>query len=249
MGLIVEDIKESIAVGIDCHVLEFLLSFKGRSLGDTLCLGRQGLHLYPGTSGWDAADQALAAGDPKCRLVDLVTSDGYSETLLHYLGSCTVTAMDASPFEGAEIIHDLNISVPESLYGKFDFILDGGTIEHVFNFPCAIANVQRMLRPGGIYIGINAANNQLGHGLYQFSPELFWEVFSERQGFKVERMVLVPCTPGASPIELTRTAGVRQEIGLTHHVTYLMVAARRVKVVPIDLTNVFQSDYEARWNL
>lgn len=47
----------------------------------------------------------------------------------------TIDSMDTSDYEGATIVHDLNVPVPDSLKGKFDVIFDSGTMEHIFNVP------------------------------------------------------------------------------------------------------------------
>ena len=54
-----------------------------------------------------------------------------------------VTSLDFSPYEGATVIQDIGASLREGLAGQFDLAVDGGTLEHVFNFPVAIANLMR----------------------------------------------------------------------------------------------------------
>ncbi|MGC4106973.1 MAG: hypothetical protein QM753_11585 [Thermomicrobiales bacterium] len=183
-------------MGIDVYCLEFLLGYKGHELGDTLCLGRQGFHV----TNSEQVRAVLARHGVTVPVAELRSADGYAEQFLHHLGSRCVHSLDISNFEGANIIHDLNQPVPDELVAKFQFILDGGSLEHVYNFPQAIANVKRMLKVGGVFISINAANNQLGHGLYQFSPELFWRVFGTGTGFAIERMELVPLRNGQPPV-------------------------------------------------
>ena len=121
----------------------------------------------------------------------LYSDSGYTDVLFEYLGADSTCAMDASAYEGADILHDLNLPVHGSLFGSFDTVFDGGTLEHVFNFPVAISNVQRMLK-NGLFISVNGANNFLGHGFYQFSPELMWRAFST--GFIIEMMQLCAIT-------------------------------------------------------
>ena len=86
--------------------------------------------------------------------------------------------MDASSFEGATVVHDLNLPITEALKGRFDVVCDAGTIEHVMNFPTAIRNCMEMVRVGGHLILGTPANNFFGHGFYQFSPELWFRLFS-----------------------------------------------------------------------
>ena len=131
------------------------------------------------------------------------------------------------------------------MYEQFDFIVDGGTLEHVFNYPIAVSNVKLMLRPGGLFVGINPANNDLGHGLYQFGPDLFWRVSSREGGFDIEKMQLVPVAD-ADPIDLTDIPGTRQVFGRTEHNTYIMVAARRSPDRVLKLDDIYQTDYADR---
>jgi len=227
-------------MGIDVFILDYLLDLRGRALGDALCLGRQELHVTN-----DQVAPILSARWPGQDLAGLSQSDGYAETLLHKLGACSVQSLDFSDFEGAEIIHDLNSPVPDHLIERFDFILDGGTLEHVFNLPMAFANVKAMLRIGGILVCVDGANNQLGHGLYQFSPELFWRVFSREAGFEIGDMSLVPGWGPMGRIRQSEPGSTRQEIGVTSSPTYLMMRAR--KTHQGRQAAVYQNDYARAW--
>jgi hypothetical protein len=83
---------------------------------------------------------------------DLITDT----TIFRTLGAANVRALDISPYEGAEVIHDLNIPVPESLRGICDFIVDGSTLDNTFNSALALQNCCEMLRPGGRLLAWNA---------------------------------------------------------------------------------------------
>ncbi len=93
------------------------------------------------------------------------------------LGVIEVLALDFSPYEKAEIVHDLNRPAPEALHDRFDLIVDGGTTEHVFDVRQALTNIARMLKIGGRVIHISPANNWVNHGFYQFSPTLFYDYY------------------------------------------------------------------------
>ena len=97
----------------------------------------------------------------------------YSENFLKALGAEQIHSLDASDFEGADIICDLNRPLPEEYINKFTCVIDGGTTEHVFSFDQAMENVIDMLKVGGYYIGMIPSNNWNGHGLYQLSPMLY----------------------------------------------------------------------------
>ncbi|WP_291325421.1 hypothetical protein [Desulfovibrio sp. UCD-KL4C] len=93
------------------------------------------------------------------------------------LGFSKVSALDISNFEGAEYIFDLNETVPDYMHDKFDFIYDGGTLEHIFNIPAALSNGVAMLKKGGIIFHHSPMNNWVNHGFYQFSPTLFFDYY------------------------------------------------------------------------
>jgi hypothetical protein len=85
----------------------------------------------------------------------------------------------------------------------FSVVYDGGTIEHVFNAVQAFKNGMEMVRVGGHFIQVNPANNFMGHGFWQFSPELIYRVFSAENGFNIRGVFLHEC-----PV-CTGTSGTR----------------------------------------
>ena len=71
----------------------------------------------------------------------------YSDSFLRdFLDVASLTVIDISPYEGAETIHDLNLPVPETLQGRFDAVIESGSLEHIFNFPVAVANLMKLLK-------------------------------------------------------------------------------------------------------
>ena len=95
------------------------------------------------------------------------TKEVYSEKFLYALGAKRVVSLDASDFEGAEIIWDLNNKeIPEEYRNKFTCIIDGGTTEHVFAFDKAMENIMDMLTVGGCYIGFYSSDRTKWHSAY-----------------------------------------------------------------------------------
>jgi hypothetical protein len=109
------------------------------------------------------------------------TADGIG--FLTALGASSVSEMDASDYEGAALVHDLNSPVPSQLHDTCDFIYDGGSLEHIFDVPEVFRNYGRLLRRGGVLAVSTSANNQCGHGFYQFSPELIYRYFCPQNGW------------------------------------------------------------------
>lgn len=94
-------------------------------------------------------------------------------TLFKMLGFDAVHSLDASDYEGASIVHDLNMPVNQHYYQQYDFIYDGGTLEHVFHFPNALSNIHKMLKVDGLIIHCSPSHNHVDHGFYMYSPMVF----------------------------------------------------------------------------
>ena len=120
-----------------------------------------------------------------------MTSD---RAFFHALGGLETVALDHSDYERAEVIWDLNRPVSPELEGRFGLILDGGTLEHVFDTRTALANIARMLKPGGRVLHTNPTTNYVAHGFYQFSPTFYYDWYTVN-GFTDLRAVLVEQPP------------------------------------------------------
>jgi SAM-dependent methyltransferase len=175
----------------------------------------------------------------------------YSEGFFRLLGSSTVESIDYSDYEKASIVHDMNEPLPNGLKGRFSVVVDAGTLEHVFNFPVAIKNCMELLGEGGHFIGITPANNFMGHGFYQFGPELLFSVFSPQNGFEMVKLIICEDFEDAQWYEVGRPkGGIAGRVTLTNHrPTYLMCIARRLAGLrePF-LSTPQQSDYHDAWS-
>ena len=112
---------------------------------------------------------------PPAPLLSDVDMDG--ATLLKALGAEEVNALDVNAYEGADLIWNLNDPVSPCLHGHFDFILDGGTLEHVFDLPQALDSIARMTKIGGAIVLMTPASNSVDHGFYSVSPTLLFDYF------------------------------------------------------------------------
>jgi hypothetical protein len=225
-------------MGIETHDVEFLLEARGRGVdfGRTLTIGRQEVKV-PGP-----VLARFLGSDP-----DSFPSSRYAEPLFEHLGAAAVDSLDASSYEQATIVHDLNEPVDPALHGRYTAVYDGGSLEHVFNFPVAIRSCMEMVAPGGHLLLQSPANNQCGHGFYQFSPELLYRVLSAENGFEVERMVAVELYRNRR-FEVADPADVGGRVELTNaRPVLLLVQARRTTVVPLLRRPPQQSDYAAAW--
>jgi hypothetical protein len=210
-------------------------------------LGRQELHLARSELHRCFADFGYSAGEQS---VDDVfsASGGYAEPLFKKLGAAEVHSFDYSRYEGASHAHDMNTRVPTSYKEQYTVVLDGGSLEHVFNFPVAVRNCMEMVKVGGHYLGISPANNFMGHGFYQFSPELYFSVFTENNGYEILRMLAFECRPHATWYEMRRPADIKQRVTMVNSLpVYLLLVAHRLKRVESLAATPQQSDYVTTW--
>jgi hypothetical protein len=98
-------------------------------------------------------------------------------SVFHSLSNCQVMALDISPYEGAEVIHDMNLPLPRKYRGQFDFIFDGSSLDNIFNVTQALFNMSEMLRPGGRLMLYNTSNSHYSAYL-QFSPDWIFDYFA-----------------------------------------------------------------------
>jgi hypothetical protein len=172
----------------------------------------------------------------------------YAERFFQALGAQKQDSIDASAYEGATIVHDLNLPVPAELRGKYTLVYDGGTSEHVFNYPQTLANAMRLLAVGGHFVTMTAGNNLSGHGFYQVSPELFFRVFSGANGFGIVAVLLADARAGGPFFRVADPASAKERIEFVSARPYLVAAiARKVEDVAELQAAPRQSDYQRAW--
>jgi hypothetical protein len=137
--------------------------------------------------------------------------------------------------------------VPDKLKNKYDCVWDGGTLEHVFNYPAAIKNCMDMVKINGHLILETPANNQFGHGLYQFSPELFFSLLDTHNGFTDTRVFMRGDFGKWYEVVSPKITKMRTSICCTKKAASLFVVSKKISAVP-DIITALQSDYVEIWN-
>ena len=102
------------------------------------------------------------------------------------LGAKDIYSIDISPEEGADYIwnmnKDLSINDQGSSLGKlnssFDFVFEGGTMEHASNTGSYLKNVFFLLKLKGIYCLNVPSSGWFEHGFFQFSPTFLADLTS-----------------------------------------------------------------------
>lgn len=154
--------------------------------GDLLTLGRQDVTVS-GDEAWRIAS--------RCRFPLSGSSPGGGAltdvTLFRALGFADVWSLDADGYEGARIIHDLNTPTPPSgAEDRFDFVLDRGVSDIVFDFSACLSSIARMVRVGGHVIHFLPSSNHVETGYVMPSPNAF-TAFYRANGFRLDTLWLI----------------------------------------------------------
>lgn len=97
------------------------------------------------------------------------------------------TIVDFTAERGIEKIADLNH--PHDL-GKFDLVIDPGTLEHCFNIGQAFLNAANAVRPGGSICHLSPMT-MLNHGFYNLCPTLFNDFYLQN-GWEIKELKIMP---------------------------------------------------------
>jgi len=221
-------------MGIDVHGFNLLrLAAARQALGRTVMIGRQGV---------DTPADVIRAAFPN---EDPARFSGYAEPMLQTLfGATDVHSYDNSAYEGASHIADFNKPLADP--DTYDTVIDFGTLEHVFDVRQAFANCAALCASDGCILHLLPANNQCGHGFWQFSPEVFFSLYSEANGCTDTRVFMADLSDEAVWWEVTcPTDGARVNITSSGP---LYVLAMTRKTGDLRLEDVQQSDYAHVWN-
>ncbi len=96
-----------------------------------------------------------------------------------YFEAKTFKIIDITDEENADFIHNLNFEINQKdLINQFDFVIDPGTSEHIFNQHENLSNIFKLLKKDGMYFFSLPANSWIEHGFRQYSPTYFYDMCS-----------------------------------------------------------------------
>lgn len=226
---------------------------QGARFDDLCTIGRQGLAIP--VSQLQRMAHTVGASEPDWARFAV---DGFADDFFELiLGARSIHSVDYSDYQHADLVHDLNTPLPDKWKQRFDALIDGGSIEHIFDIRQALTNYMEAIKVGGSLFLLTTANNMCGHGFYQFSPEFFYRVFSQENGFEVRDMAMVE-TPLLT-VEASRwyrifhvndPAEIGRRVQLVNKRPVLIyVHARRIAEVPVFEKPPLQSDYKMlKWD-
>jgi hypothetical protein len=214
------------------HTFKFLEKLKKNNLnfGETLTIGR--------------LNNLLEKEDFKLLNIQIDQNIYADKLLKKHFNLWSLNALDYSSFEDADIIHDLNIPL-ENSNKQFNTIIDFGTSEHVFNVTECLKNISNLCKINGHIVHCLPANNNCGHGFWQFSPELFFNIYDNKNGFDETEIFLINLFDKKNWYKINKQKiGERLELN-SKEPLYLLVKTK--KIGKNLYQNINQSDYEQQW--
>jgi hypothetical protein len=221
-------------MAIDIHVLNFLrYASKKKGLGRVATIGRQALM------------------SPQSQLANMMRIPGNTELgpfceefLTKHFDAKFVDSYDYSNYEGASYVVDMNKPVVSEK--QYDTIIDCGCVEHIYNVPQALKNISLLCASGGQIIHVLPANNFCGHGFWQFSPELFFSVYSKANGYSETEVFLADLRNQSQWFEVKQPKnGERAEV-ISKSPLYVLCRTFKTSS-DFSHENVQQSDYVHTW--
>jgi len=236
-------------MGIGRRQIAFLAASRllGARFERTLTLGRQRLWADEGilAAAFKEAGREITPSDAKT----ITKGHVFADELFRYLGARDIDSIDASHYEGSNLIHDMNGPLPDELCAKYSVVFDAGTLEHIFNFPVALRNCLSAVRVGGHFVGVTPGNNWFGHGFYQFSPELYYRAVSKESGFRVRCMLVRADRRAARWYAVADPADIGRRITVSGTwPSLLYILAERLDAREVLQEHPQQSDYRSAWS-
>lgn len=101
------------------------------------------------------------------------------ESFFASFSDAELKVIDVSPYEGADLILDLNEPIPSSLHGIADFVYDGSVLDNLFNPAMGLKNAGALAKADGRIVMVNDWTKNLGRGSYvSMSPDWYLDYFA-----------------------------------------------------------------------
>jgi len=223
-------------MGFDAQSIRFLryCHETRQKLGKTITIGRQEIDPYAGRD--------INNGKPSGKLISYKYCE---EILVKNIGSSSVDSIDISSYEKASILHDMNQPLPRELCNKWDTVIDGGSLEHIYHFPQAMDNCSRLCRTGGQIIHFVPGNNFLNHGFYQFSPDLFYQLYSPENGYEDTEVFMTEIGFHSRCYKVNPPTGKRSELMSGKRI--LLMVCTKLEKKNDEIKVIYQKDYQVEW--
>lgn len=206
--------------------------------GAVLTLGVQDIDATPAEVDSLLAGAPLADAPAPLRPGEAIKPDRFFKSL----GFGEYQSLDLLGSEGASIIHDLSQPVPHRWRNHFELVIDGGTLEHVFDIAAALRHIVSLLKVGGAAFHVSPLSGWENHGFYSINPKLLAR-FYRANGFEVGSAHVVRLTK-TGPLRAARIDNLNDldaplQADSLREYALLVLAARKVTepaaiIAPID---------------
>lgn len=168
--------------------------------GDVLLIGRQTVLLTVEEALQLVASEGLK---PRTDFIEEIDTSTVGSNLVEYItdrsffsmfSDARVIALDVSDYEGAEIVHDLNVPLPNKYEKIVDFIFNGSCLDNLFDPATALKSISKMLKPHGRVLHLEHGSPIQGAFLC-YSPEWFFDFYAINNYSDCQNFV---CTFGSS---------------------------------------------------
>lgn len=110
---------------------------------------------------------------------------------LRFFGFKKIDCLDVPGCEHPpEILHDLNNPISTELYQTYDFIMDPGTLEHVFDQKTCLENIANCLKVGGNVCHLVPVYSYNG-GYYSINPNVLHDFYRSNGFDKIEAYIIM----------------------------------------------------------
>jgi SAM-dependent methyltransferase len=105
--------------------------------------------------------------------VELISDDSFYALF----SDAKFSILDVSDYEGADVLHDMNLPIGAEWENRFDFVLCGSCLDNIFDPVTALQNLARLTKPGG-RIFLFEWGNSFPTGYLRFTPDWFLDYFA-----------------------------------------------------------------------
>lgn len=225
-------------MGIDIHALYFIEKIRSKhKLGNIVTVGRQGFYCDASTI---QKRYKLSSGYKLPKFVD--------NFFIEHLGAHSVDSIDNSNFENATIVHDMNTPIKDQYHAKYDTVIDGGSLEHIFQISQALENCSLLCKPGGRILHMLPANNFCGHGFWQISPELFFSIYTSENGYEDTEVFISKEKDREHWFQVLPPSNGHRAVIYSSEPLVLLVATKLKIDGGFSHKNIQQSDYSYLWS-
>jgi len=175
-------IEGGLAMGLGQLEVEFLLhEHRHRPItGRVLTIGKPSIALSPAKMS-SLLDSYGIAQRHSAFEIDTSNQHGSGgitdRSMFAAFSDASVQAADISAYEGAEHIFNICDDVPEQLLGSFDFVVDAGSLDNVFEPGRMLMNMAKMLKPDGRLFTF-AWSNSFPSAYVKISPDWIMDYFA-----------------------------------------------------------------------